>query len=207
MTTRLTFFLLCEGTSDEALVGHLETLVARHGVDEVIGIARSGGGSVHEKVRTLRDEGTKFDFVAVHRDSDERDAGPRVDEVDTALRELGVIGCPVVPVQMTEAWLLVDESAIRAVVGRPSGREPLGLPRVRDIEVTRDPKAILRAALLAAVGATGRRRKVAVREWSTHRRILLERLDVDGAVQELPSWQRLVADIGEVVRLVLARKP
>ena len=113
MTARLTFFLLCEGTSDEALVEHLETLVSRRGVDEVLGIPRSGGGSVLEKLRTMKAEGAAFDFVVVHRDADQRDAGPRIAEVEDALRETGLAGCPVVPVQMTEAWLLVDESAIR----------------------------------------------------------------------------------------------
>ena len=31
----------------------------------------------------------------------------------------------IVPVRMTEAWLLLDESAIRRVAGRPHGDEPL----------------------------------------------------------------------------------
>ena len=153
------FFLLCEGTSDEALVEHLETLVSRQGVDEVLGISRSGGGSVRDKIRALSEDGAKFDFVVVHRDADQRDSAPRIAKVETALRAVGLPGCPVVPVHMTEAWLLVDESAIREVVGRPSGREPLNLPKLGNIEQTHDPKAVLKAALVAAAGGTGRRHK------------------------------------------------
>ncbi|GIG28284.1 hypothetical protein [Cellulomonas marina] len=199
MSRAITFFLLCEGTSDEALVGHIETLVVRQGVAEVIGISRSGGGSVQDKVQALVDEGATFDFVAVHRDADSRDGSTRRAEVHRALESVGVAGCPVVPVQMTEAWFIVDERAIRAAVGRPSGREALDLPPLRSVETTHDPKAVLRNALIAASGTTGRRRKRAEQEWSNRRRILLERLDVDGPVQQLPSWQRLVSDIERVV--------
>ncbi len=206
MRKRVTFFLVCEGTSDEALVEHLETLVARQGVDEVLGIPRSGTGSVHEKIRALGEEGTAFDFVVVHRDADQRDPTPRIAEVEAALREARLPGCPVVPVQMTEAWLLLDESAIRAVVGRPSGREPLDLPKLHEIEGTHDSKAVLKRALLAAAGGTGRRHKKAVREWSTYRRILLQRLDVDGPVSQLPSWQRMVDDLARVVHDIAGAK-
>lgn len=207
MSRSLTFFLLCEGTSDEALAEHIERLAVRQGAEEVIGIARAGTGRVEDKVRTLRDDGTPFDFVVVHRDADARDPSPRLDEVTVTLGQLGVPGCPVVPVQMTEAWLLTDEHAIRAAVGRPSGRETVVLPHLRDIETTHDPKSVLRAALIAATGASGRRRKKAARDWSTYRRILLERLDIDGPVQQLPSWQRMVNDVSAAVNAALARTP
>lgn len=200
--SRVTFFLLCEGPSDEPLAGHIESLIARLGlgVNEVIGIPRSGGGSVDDKLRTLVDDGVPFDFVAIHRDSDDRDPLPRIAEVTAALERAGIPGVPVVPVQMTEAWLLLDERAIREVVGRPTGREPLDLPAPCDVEKTRDPKEVLKAALLAAAGSRGRRRKRARAQWFHYRRILLERLDIDGPVRDLPSWQRLVADLTATVR-------
>lgn len=197
--SRVTFFLLCEGSSDEPLVEHIETLVARLGVPEVLGIPRSGGGSVSEKLAAIRDEGVAFDFVVVHRDADGRDADARLAEVRDALAQTGLLGCPLVPVQMTEAWLLVDETAIRAAVGRPSGREPLGLPRRASIEAQHDPKAVLKSALVTAAGGTGRRHKQAVRQWSSYRRILLQRLDIDGPVTELASWRQLVDDLTAVV--------
>lgn len=206
MSKTATFYFLCEGTSDEPLVDHLETLVSRQGFDEVLGIPRSGGGSVREKVRALVDSGVAFDFVAVHRDADERDPEPRISEVEMALREFGVVGCPVVPVQMTEAWLLVDEGAIRAAVGRPSGTEPLGLPKLREIETTHDAKAVLKGALVAAAGGTGRRHRKAVQEWGTHRRILLQRLDVDGPVRQLTSWQHMVGEVAAVARVVVSQQ-
>ncbi|MEV0893708.1 hypothetical protein [Promicromonospora sp. NPDC050262] len=200
MSTSLTFFFLCEGTSDEALVEHLETLILREGVSEALGIPRSGSAPVLEKLKALRDEENTFDLVLVHRDADGRDSSMRITEIESALNETGLAGCPVVPVQMTEAWLLVDEQAVRDAVGRPSGKEPLGLPKLKGIENTHDPKAVLKSALMAATGTTGRKHRRAVTQWSTSRRILLQRLDVDGPVRELESWQRLERDLSAAVR-------
>ncbi|GAA4689248.1 DUF4276 family protein [Promicromonospora umidemergens] len=204
MSVSLTFFFLCEGTSDEALVEHLETLILREGVSEALGIPRSGSAPVLEKLKALRDEDNTFDFVLVHRDADGRDPSPRIAEIQSALKESGLPGCPVVPVQMTEAWLLVDEQAIRDAVGRPSGREPMSLPNLNGIERTHDPKAVLKAALLAATGTSGRKHRRAVTQWSTNRRILLQRLDVDGPVRQLESWQRLEQDLSVAVRELMA---
>src|SRR5690606_40429727 len=57
----------------------------------------------------------------VHRDADARDPTERLTEIDQAFK---LIKSPpyvrVVPVQETEAWLLVDESAIREHLGIPS---------------------------------------------------------------------------------------
>lgn len=206
MTARVAFFLLCEGTSDEPLVEHIETLVARFGAGEALGIARSGGGSTEEKLGALLEQDVLFDFVAVHRDADSRNPDDRVSEVEIVLNRLGVMGCPVVPVQMTEAWLLVDEQAIRAAVGRPLGREQLGVPPLREIERTHDPKMILRQALISATGTTGRRHRQAARQWSAYRRVLMQRLDVDGPVTRLHSWQRMVEDVERVVEQVLSQK-
>lgn len=199
MRDSITFYFLCEGTSDEALSDHIETLISRQGVPEVVGISRASGGSVHEKLKALRDEGTPFDMVVVHRDADSHDPGARIDEVRRALTELGIHGCPLVPVHMTEAWLLVDELAIRSAVGRPSGSESLELPKLHEIERRSDPKAILKSAILTASGTAGRRRKQANTRWSGYRRTLLERLDIDGSVTRLPSWQRFTADLERAV--------
>lgn len=202
----LTFLFLCEGSSDEPLVEHLETLVTRQGVAEVLGVPRSGGGSVDDKLSRVTHDGSAYDFVAVHRDADARDSEARIAEVVGALDRAGLPGCPVVPVQMTEAWLLVDQQAIRDAVGRPSGREPLGVPGPSRIERTKDPKSVLKAALLAASGVTGRRRDREARQWTRYRRIILQRLDVDGPVRQLPSWKRLEEDMADIVAAAMDRR-
>ena len=64
---------------------------------------------------------------------------------------------PVVFVRMLEAWLLVDEGAIRRGAGFPSGAGALAMPRPSAVERLADPKATLRELILAAMPASARR--------------------------------------------------
>ena len=200
--TAVNFVLLREGTSDEALVSHLRTLLVRAGCPEAVGTFRQYKLPVETQLAQLAAEGAAVDIVFVHRDADKRDPAPRVQEIrdaSTATHWGASRVVPVVPVQTTEAWLLVDESAIRSVVGRPSGKADLGLPRPKDAENQADPKALLKAALVAASETTGRRLKQEHRMFPVRRRVLLERLDIDGPVGSLPSWTALVDAISHCV--------
>ena len=78
----------------------------------------------------------------------------------------------VVPVRMTEAWLLFDEVAIRTAAGNPLSDRPLSLPARRTLERLADPKRRLHTLLQRA---RGRRR--------SHGRPF----DVDEAVQRLAT--------------------
>ncbi len=59
---------------------------------------------------------------------------------------------------MTEAWLLIDEGAIRRAADNPSGTAALDLPEIDRLEEVPDPKEILHRSLLAASEKRGRRR-------------------------------------------------
>lgn len=102
------------------------------------------------------------DLLIVHRDAEREPREKRVEEIRLALsaRALRPSHQPavcVVPVRMTEAWLLFDEATIRATVGVPRGTMTLSLQRLRDIESTPDPKALLHTALQVASELRGRR--------------------------------------------------
>ena len=79
-----------------------------------------------------------------------------LDQVEEATRIPAVC---VVPVRMQEAWLLLDEPAIRYAAGNPNGRVGLQLPSVRKLEQLPDPKAILYHLLRTASELRGRRRR------------------------------------------------
>ena len=111
-----------------------------------------------------------------------------------ATAQLGCPVVPVVPVRMTEAWLLLDEAEIRRVAGRPRGRTSLGLPPRHSVAGVADPKALLREALLTASEETGRRRQRVARAFDRNRALLLERLDLTGPITTLAAWQRLLTD-------------
>ena len=63
----------------------------------------------------------------------------------------------IVPVRMTEAWLLFDEQAIRKAASNPSGRDPLKLPSLLAVDSIPDPKQQLKELLRQASGLSGRR--------------------------------------------------
>lgn len=199
MTARnVSFAFLCEGSSDTGLIAHLETLLVHFGAQEATGMPDTRKGTIPARLRQLRTEetGTGIDMVFIHRDSDGPDREGREREIRRGVEESGFPHpfIPVIPVQETEAWLLLDEQAIRDVVAS-KGKQPLRLPKPNAIEGTRKPKEILQKALLAASETSGRRLKKEKNSFNRHRRVLLQRLDPFGAVRNLPSWQCLERDI------------
>lgn len=200
--TTLTFALLREGTSDDALVPHLRELLVRAGAPEALGAPRDYKGTVLKKLESVLAEEAAVDVVFVHRDADGPSEAERVSEIDSAVARLAhpvPRTVAVIPIQELEAWLLLDEAAIRSVVGKPSGRAALGLPAVGSIEGTTSPKEVLRQACLNASEATGRRLKEERRKFSNRRRVLLERLDIDGPIQDLSSWRALERRVHQAV--------
>lgn len=165
------------------------------------------GRSVEGRLRFLREADIKADLVFVHRDAERDHPDTRREEVLTSPESppLGRTLVPVVPVRMTEAWLLLDETAIRVVAGRPNGRVPLDLPKPREVEAIADPKERLKRALEAASEAKGRRLDDLRRSFPRNRRLLLERLDSAGPVTELAAWKRLRADVESALEVVAER--
>lgn len=192
---------LADGASDLPLARHLERICADAGravaLTPIDPRHLSGvGHTVFGRLEFLVDQGVSVDIVFVHRDAEGQDPSFRRAEVASAARDsrVEVPVVPVVPVRMTEAWLLLDEGAIRTVAGRPSGRGALGLPSRRDVERIANPKAALAETLLQASELSGRRRSQFSRDFARHRALLLERLDASGPVRELAAWRQLVED-------------
>ena len=102
------------------------------------------------------------DLLFVHRDAERASRAERVIEIGKAqdlCAEPRLPAVCVVPVRMTEAWLLFDEAAIRRAAGNPNGHVQLALPDLRDVESLSDPKAILHHQLVVASELGKRRSK------------------------------------------------
>lgn len=193
------FLLVCEGQSDTGLVSHIERMIIESGrEDEVEGEHWFHGSVLEEKIRRgLRAADNMVDLLFVHRDANNAGADARRAEIDRAVAP--VTDAPpyiaVIPVRMTEAWLLLDEVAIRKAVGKPDGAAPLDLPTPREAERRANPKQILADALLAASEATGpRRRRRVQRDFGRLRHQLLVNLPLGGTLEQLPSWTRFRDD-------------
>lgn len=89
---------------------------------------------------------------------------------------------------MTEAWLLIDEQAIRQAADNPNGSVRLKLPTVLTLELLPDPKELLNELLVEASEKTGRRlekfRRVSELAWRR------------GRVTELIEDYRLLRSLG-----------
>lgn len=201
MTLRILF--TGEGTSDNGLVPHIEAVAAaggRHAVVTAPDFGRLGLTDCHavaDKLRALRGLGDTYDLVIVHRDSDTVGPEKRHQEVSEAVTTEwpGRPHVAVIPVRALEAWLLLDETAIRRVAENPRGRMNLDLPRGTAAERIADPKKLLQQTLATASGVSGRRLTMFRSRFPRHRHKLLEALDPSGPVSGLPSWQAFMTDL------------
>lgn len=133
------------------------------------------------------------DVLFVHRDAEAQPSALRRDEIATALRGVLVRHIPVVPVRMTEAWLLADESAIRSAAGNPNGTENLNLPELRRLEGLPNPKRVLYDALTTASGLNARRRsRLPIRQRA---QLIPNYIDDYSRLNVLPAFQTLQQDI------------
>lgn len=197
---------LADGPSDIPLAGHIEGLCRRHGIEmDVVAVPadrlpRGTGRRVNARVKAVLHTDPAFDCVFVHRDAESQDPAQRYREVRDGVRGGGFTGASVavVPIRMTEAWLLLDEPAIRRVAGRPTGTLPLDLPTLAEVERLADPKRRLQETLVSAAHVSGRRLQTFRARFSEHRRQLLEQLDMNGAVSRLHAWQALEHDVTQL---------
>jgi hypothetical protein len=100
------------------------------------------------------------DVLFIHRDAEREPPEKRRREIDMAIAALGnsvSYWVPVIPVRMTEAWLLIDEKAIRQSADNPNGNVALKLPRLSRLESEPDPKEILNQQIIIASEKSGRR--------------------------------------------------
>lgn len=206
----LNFTLLTEGSSDEALIPHLRWLLQQNGIENPIELTWADLRHLPRNIDTkglankisLSVELYPCDLLFIHRDTDRETISSRKEEIHRSVESLGEEKKPklficVIPVKMTEAWLLFDESAIRRASGNPNGDMPLDLPRTPDIENIADPKEILNDKLRIASGRVGRRlRKFNVRHSVT---LIAEYIEDFSPLRRLSAFQELEADIQTII--------
>ena len=131
----LRFTLVADGSSDKALLPILVWLLREHfGRIPVqpefadLRRLRNPPGELSERIaRSI--ELYPCDLLFVHRDAERESIEQRVMEIREALERCMIDTPPivyVVPVRMQEAWLLIDESALRKAAGNPQGPAAAG---------------------------------------------------------------------------------
>lgn len=201
------FTLFAEGSTDRALLPILDWLIRETLTPDTVGheflpkTELRPQASMAERIR-LSVEIFPCEVLFVHRDSDKQDPELRHDEVRNAIEELAANGLViphvcVVPIRMTEAWLMMDESAIRRAAGNPNGTQELQIPKVRQLESIPDPKALLHEILREASGKRGRRRaSFDVREAAA---LVSEFIPSFAPLRKLSAFARLEADLAKLL--------
>lgn len=174
--------LLSDGSSDRALIPILEWLLRHHLPQCPIQPIKWADlrrllqppRETYERILTA----TRLfpcDLLFVHRDAENASINDRQDEIDRAMKlaEVSFPGIAIIPVRMMEAWLLIDEPAIRRAAGNPNGRVLLNMPAIGRIESITDPKNTLHDLITTATELPARRKN---------------RFNVHSAVHRIPEY-------------------
>jgi hypothetical protein len=156
----LTYTLLTDGSSDKALMPIINWTLEQ--------IPNISFNSQYAEVSLKSSEGlfrrataaikvNECDILLVHRDAEKLSASLRIEEIRNDLIALGKPYIPIVPIRMTEAWLLIDEQAIRSAASNPNGTIELSIPRANRLEDIPDPKNVLFESLKLASELPSRR--------------------------------------------------
>lgn len=203
---RLSYTLVADGASDRALIPILTWPMRRlcgpfpiHAEFADLRRLRNPPRGLSERIHWSV-ELYPCNLLFVHRDAEGATIGRRKLEICKALRSSRTGPLPVVcvvPVRMTEAWLLIDEAALRHASGNPNGTQPLNLPAVQRLEWLADPKSHLRDLMREASGLSGRHLD------SFNRRLpgysVADWIDDFSPLYRLTAFQALIEEVRQVV--------
>lgn len=197
----LSFTLLSDGSSDKTLIPHLEWLLKQSGVTSVVSTwadlsrLRVKPNSLTEKIERSLDL-YPCDVLFIHRDAEREPPDNRREEITSALENLTKLHFVyVIPVRMSEAWLLFDKNAIRRASGNSDGNADINLPKLKKVENSPDPKELLFEALRVASEKSGRRLKQLNANLPFLRYRVSELVEDFSPLRSLSAFQKLEADI------------
>lgn len=207
----LKFTLVGDGSSDRALLPVLSWLIRDIAGSVPLEPQWADLGPLSPAEKPLRNRIRKAleyypcHIVFVHRDAERPDAAElRIEEIRKACTglkdqdpELRTV-C-VVPIRMTEAWLLIDEAAIRRAAGNPHGREALTLPTLQKMEQVH-AKEVLHQAIRDASELSGRRAKKL--DVSRAIQVVADFISDYSRLKQLPSFARLRTDLSQVLSAI-----
>jgi hypothetical protein len=156
----LRYTLVTDGSSDAALKPIIDWLISQHRPEVgLIGEIARDLGNVGLALEARLPRALKLfpcDMLFVHRDAEGESLEFRLAEIRNAVEVQDLPWVPIVPIRMTEAWLLSDEDAIRSAAENRAGKIQLNLPAKRTWESINNPKKVLFDALITASEKRGR---------------------------------------------------
>ena len=193
MSRQLTYAVVADGTTDRLLVPIIEWAI--HRLDPEVEILepefrrRSGGVAAF-----LSSYDSAAMLIFVHRDAEKIPLEERMREFERVTRSDVVA---VVPVKMSEAWILFDGSAIARAAGSPAAQ--VSVPRLTEIEGIAEPRALLESLLFEAAGSPSGRRGKNFKRSIVERRVSVAGLISDfGPLENLSAFQQFQRSLAEL---------
>jgi hypothetical protein len=173
----LTIAYTAEGTTDKRFLGNIirktfeELCYECDGLIDVyepVFISKSGDGFVEECVNASK-EAKWAHVLCVHADADDdNDKAAQKNKIIPALTAINEIDVddlcknivPIVPIHMTEAWMLADSTTLAKLLN--TGKSPTDLRikmKMKQIEKLSDPKEIINQAIDIAFDNNSKKRK------------------------------------------------
>jgi hypothetical protein len=210
--TLLRYTLLSDGPSDRCLLRIIDWLMAAG-----LGVANNGIIPQFADLRQIANPPSGLaarmrmailhypcDILFIHRDAERDPHQTRLREIETAAEEareiLPQLRVSIVPVRMTEAWLLLEPDAIRRAADNPNGSVHLDIPPITEVEAQPNPKQLLDDLLIAASEKSGRRRDKFRRELSWRRARVADFIQDFSRLHSLSAFASFAAETSHAVQ-------
>lgn len=204
--SEIAYTLCSEGPSDRVLQQHINWALERLSSLPISGewADPSIFDNLERDVATRAAQAVAYypcNLLFVHRDADGMGREVRKEEIRRALRAAGIAmaSVAIVPVRMTEAWLLCSESAIRGAAGRPTASDNLGFPSIRSLETLSDPKGRFEELLCMASAHRGRRLEQFRREIPSLKYRVAELVDDFSPLLEVTAFREFFDDLAQTL--------
>lgn len=203
------YTLISDGSSDRALMPILNWLLKVHLNDYPVLAQWADLRRLDKSLRNTLEKRIQLsihlypcDLLFIHRDAEKTSYETRLSEIHAAVSKassrINVPTVSVVPVHMTEAWLIFDVIALRKAAANPNGKNLLNLPNIQKLENEPDPKELLYNLLRQASGRSSRRLKSFSLGDCVHR--VAELIDDFSPLRNLPAFAALESEVQGVIK-------
>lgn len=197
----LTYTLVADGSSDECLMPIIDwTFGQLFPTIEFSGAFATDLPSPRHGLRSRVLTAQKLfpcNLLFIHRDSENQNPNQRHVEIMQLAGDVNHPIVPIVPIRMTEAWLLTSKNAIRKAAGNPNGDSDISIPSIKRLEAEPDPKETLFKALRDAANLGAR--QMAKFDVHSRRRRVAECISDYTDLRKLPSFHRFENALQEAV--------
>ena len=147
----ISYLFLSEGTSDQSIIPLINKIILNNynvTINTIIpnfNSVRPRPSGLTLKIKAVQKLYESIDFLVIHRDADSVGRDHRMNEIKSAIASVSPSFdfVAMIPVRMTEAWLLVDQAAIIHAMERPTYNKKIIFPPIKKIEKLAYPKNLL----------------------------------------------------------------